>query len=188
MPRTDTPCEIFRPGRNLPHNECECGWMRIEHSAINRIPFTMKPGGRFPSESLVEVPHSQRFGNFVPPAANDPRQEQMDVWVKRLAELNRSRDYLQSLLVQIGEMFGKASHTADDGSYSSDVIVSKVPDLVRELLATKGFASARLPVPQQPPSTVPDAEAKAFTKATRKARQPQTVYPDNEKGDSPEKE
>ena len=156
MPKTNEPCDTFRPGRNLPHNECECGWMRIDH-ATKHVPLVV-----FGQQTVDEV--------------------------ESINQISIDRNYYRMLLIQVGEMFGKAAHIAEDGTYERQVIIDKVPELVRELLAAKGFPGARFPKPQQPPSTVPDAEAKEFTKAARKSRKPETLYADNEQGDTPAKE
>lgn len=31
MPKSDSPCPVFRPGRSLPMGECECGWDKSIH-------------------------------------------------------------------------------------------------------------------------------------------------------------
>ena len=157
MPKSTVACELFRPGRDLPHNECECGWMRNEHT-----------------------------GRMLPEQISDPNAE-IAAWMETAAAAQRNTDFYRSLLIEIGELFGRAAHISDDGSYQADVLIAKVPDLVKELLATKGFASARLPMPQQPPATVPATEIKAFTETTR-TRRSKNVYSESDKGDSPVKE
>jgi hypothetical protein len=42
--------------------------------------------------------------------------------------------YYRGLLVNIGEMFGADARTQDDGNIIDDVLVSKVPELVQELM------------------------------------------------------
>ena len=166
MPKTNEPCDTFRPGRNLPHNECECGWMRIDHATKNVPPVV--------------------FG-----------QQPVDE-VESINQISIDRNYYRMLLIQIGEMFGKAAHIAGDGTYQRDVIVEKVPDLVRELLTAKGFKSARLPFPP-PAMPVPSEQkvfldavattgAKASVETVQIARTAQTLYADNEQGDTPAKE
>ena len=113
----------------------------------------------------------------------------MSAWAKNTV---KAVDFYESCeyraCQEIGELFGLAAHIGDDGIPRPEIQIAKLPSLVRELLSAKGFASARLPMPQQPPSSVSAGEAKAFTKVAWKAREPQTLYSDIDKGDSPKKE
>lgn len=50
------------------------------------------------------------------------------------AEMHRNCEFYQGLVTQIGEMFGVAAHTCDDGSISDSVLALKVPELVAAAL------------------------------------------------------
>ena len=58
-------------------------------------------------------------------------------WMETAAQESRNRDYYRGLLINIGELFGNDAHIADDGSYSTDVLCAKVPDLVTERINRK---------------------------------------------------
>ena len=160
MPKADSPCAVFSPGRSLPHNECECGWMRIDHGKdIHPIPI---------------------------PTVTDVQE-----WKKiaeKEAELSHS---YSSILTDIGQLFGTAAFV--DGKLD----FAKLPELVKDMLAVKGFHFARLPFP---PTEMPlPAEQKAFLDAVATtgskasietvqiAGNPQTLYPLVE-GNLPKKE
>jgi hypothetical protein len=64
---------------------------------------------------------------------------QADAWMETARQHCRNEVYYRDLLVRIGEMFGDAGKTSDDGSVQQDVICAKVPELVRALI-TKGSA------------------------------------------------
>ena len=133
MPKTDSPCSEFSPGRSLPLHECECGWMRIDHKKPEEMPIPL------------------------PMAAEQVKE----VATKLLSE---TCDKYRAILIQIGELFGQAAYVNDVGTQQPEMNLAKLPDLVKELLAVKGFKSARIP------------------------KKAQTVYPDSEQGESPKKE
>lgn len=56
-----------------------------------------------------------------------------EAWKETAAMYGRNADYYRGLLVQIGEGFGVAARTSDDGSVQADVLVAKVPELVADL-------------------------------------------------------
>jgi len=58
-------------------------------------------------------------------------------WIDYAAQAQRNSDFYQGIVRQIGEMFGDASKTSDDGSLQDDVLALKVPELVKELLSAR---------------------------------------------------
>ena len=56
-------------------------------------------------------------------------------WLDTAAQNQRNADFYRGLVVEVGEMFGEAAKTSDDGSRQDSVLALKVPELVRELLA-----------------------------------------------------
>jgi hypothetical protein len=56
------------------------------------------------------------------------------VWEELLAQEIRNKEYYQSVLVEIGTLIGKDAYVSDDGSVQDQVLVAKLPDLVRELV------------------------------------------------------
>ena len=118
MPKADSPCAVFSPGRNLPHNECECGWMRIDHGKdIHPIPI---------------------------PTVTDVQE-----W-KKIAEKEAELSHSYSaILTDIGQLFGTAAFV--DGKMD----FAKLPELVKDMLAVKGFGKSRLPEPLPPANPEP---------------------------------
>lgn len=55
-------------------------------------------------------------------------------WMEDAARYARNADFYRSIVVEIGEMFGDAAKTSDDGSLQDDVLALKVPGLVRRAL------------------------------------------------------
>lgn len=65
-----------------------------------------------------------------------------DMWIETAAMFSRNEDYYRGLVDEIGELFGREAHIADDGSYSQDILRAKVPELVRALVkVTSNFRS-----------------------------------------------
>jgi hypothetical protein len=56
-------------------------------------------------------------------------------WREMAREYSNSSDFYRGIVVQIGEMFGEAARTSDDGSIQSGVLALKVPELVKAALA-----------------------------------------------------
>jgi len=56
-------------------------------------------------------------------------------WREAAAQYARNEDFYRGIVRQIGEMFGEAARTSDDGSVQEDVLALKVPELVEALLA-----------------------------------------------------
>jgi hypothetical protein len=58
--------------------------------------------------------------------------------IRALTEIARqhagNEEFYHSIVVQIGEMFGEAAKTSDDGSVQQDVLALKVPELVEDLI------------------------------------------------------
>lgn len=76
----------------------------------------------------VDPPSSGNADDFVHTV------ESSRAWMAHAAGYARDVDFYRGLVVQIGEMLGKAAYTADDGSISEDVLCIKVPELVRMAL------------------------------------------------------
>lgn len=55
-------------------------------------------------------------------------------WKETAAQAQSNADYYRGLLVQCGEAFGDLAKTADDGKLGPDVLVAKLPELVRHML------------------------------------------------------
>ena len=60
---------------------------------------------------------------------------ELDSWRGMAKEMSDNRDYCLGLVVEIGGLFGVEARTQDDGGVVEDVLVSKVPELVRNALA-----------------------------------------------------
>jgi hypothetical protein len=55
-------------------------------------------------------------------------------WLEFGAQMEDGSKFYQGIVRQIGEMFGDAAKTSDDGSLQDDVLALKVPELVRASL------------------------------------------------------
>ena len=55
-------------------------------------------------------------------------------WRVEAEQTADNRDYYRSIVLEIGEFFGAAARTSDDGSIQQNVLCAKVPSLVRDLL------------------------------------------------------
>lgn len=54
-------------------------------------------------------------------------------WIDSAAQFSRNEEFYRGLIQKIGEGFGIAAKTCDDGGISEDVLVTKVPELVDKL-------------------------------------------------------
>lgn len=55
-------------------------------------------------------------------------------WIEEAAMYSRNADFYRNIVIEIGEMFGDAAKTSDDGSLQEGILALKVPELVRESL------------------------------------------------------
>ena len=53
-----------------------------------------------------------------------------DNWRETAAQNQRNTDFYRDLITKMGEQFGVAARTSDDGSIQEDVLALKVPELV----------------------------------------------------------
>jgi hypothetical protein len=65
-------------------------------------------------------------------------------WMDAAAMFNRNSDFYRGIVVQIGEMFGEAAKTSDDGSVQQDVLALKVPELVASLRSALAAAQEEI--------------------------------------------
>lgn len=56
------------------------------------------------------------------------------LWMSTGEQYARNADFYQNIVIEIGEMFGDAAKTSDDGNIGDCVLALKVPGLVRETL------------------------------------------------------
>ncbi len=56
-------------------------------------------------------------------------------WMDSAAQFSRNEAFYHGIVTQIGEMFGEAAKTSDDGSIQEDVLALKVPELVAGLIS-----------------------------------------------------
>ncbi len=56
-------------------------------------------------------------------------------WMDSAAQFSRNEEFYRGIVTQIGEMFGEAAKTSDDGSIQEDVLALKVPELVAALIS-----------------------------------------------------
>jgi len=92
---------------------------------------------RWGIDHIIEVEKKRALS--APPAAEpfdgDPIEGTGQAkWREMAREYSNSSDFYRGIVVQIGEMFGEAARTSDDGSIQSDVLALKVPELVKAAL------------------------------------------------------
>lgn len=64
-------------------------------------------------------------------------------WIETAASFQASSDYYRNKLVEIGAMFGDDAKRRDDGTLSDDVLVAKLPEVVRKYRVDQAVTSAR---------------------------------------------
>lgn len=69
----------------------------------------------------------------VEPVLVEAVAKRIAMWMESAAQFSDGSTYYRGLLVKCGEALGEAAYTCDDGTKSLDVLVAKVPELVREL-------------------------------------------------------
>jgi hypothetical protein len=57
-------------------------------------------------------------------------------WLDTAAMFHRNQEFYQGIVRDIGNVFGVAARTSDDGSVQDDVLALRVPELVKELHAS----------------------------------------------------
>jgi hypothetical protein len=80
------------------------------------------------------------------PALNEMGRikNERDAWVETAAQAHRSREFYMDILHQVGDMFGVAARTSDDGSIQEHVLALRVPELVENALEVQAEAVALL--------------------------------------------
>jgi hypothetical protein len=81
-------------------------------------------------------------------AIDDAKLDQLtrerDAWIETARQHARNEDFYRGIVTQIGEMFGEAARTSDDGSVQQSVLALKVPELVADERAkSEGLTSER---------------------------------------------
>lgn len=71
-------------------------------------------------------------------------ENERDAWIETARQHARNEDFYRGVVRQIGELFGDAAKTSDDGSVQQDVLALKVPELVVGLKATNAELLAAL--------------------------------------------
>jgi len=97
------------------------------------------PGRDLPQGICATCGFQRRQHGGIPVTVNDDTP--MILTPSRLEVAETERDRYKMILTEVGELFGKAAYEAHQMRFD------KLPELVKELLAVKGFAAARLPFP-----------------------------------------
>lgn len=78
------------------------------------------------------------FKNFLVDIEKDKLAQQVKTllasWIETAAEFDSNSNFYHGIVIQIGEMFGEAAKTSDDGSVQQDVLALKVPELVKNII------------------------------------------------------
>lgn len=70
----------------------------------------------------------------------DRLRAERDAWTETAAQHARNEEFYRGIVTQIGDGFGVAARTADDGSVMEDVLALLVPELVTQLRAERDAA------------------------------------------------
>ena len=81
-------------------------------------------------------------------ALTRPLQGPLQDWLETAAQFQRNAEFYHGIVTEIGEMFGTAAKTSDDGSIQDSVLALKVPELVRAALAPPPEEAASEPSEQ----------------------------------------
>lgn len=82
---------------------------------------------------MFEKPAHEVLNKLQPLATQIQRER--DFWMEDAARHLRNECFYRDLIVKIGEPFGVAAYTSDDGSVQQDVLALRVPELVDKLRA-----------------------------------------------------
>lgn len=63
--------------------------------------------------------------------------KRLATWMDEAARQMRNVEFYRGIVVQIGEMFGDAAKTSDDGTVQEDVLALRVPELVQALIQSR---------------------------------------------------
>jgi hypothetical protein len=84
------------------------------------------------------------------PALAEAVAKRIAAWMNTAAEQCRGLEFYRGIIVKVGEPFGDAAKTSDDGSIQADVLALKVPELVDGLRAERDSLKATLSALDQP--------------------------------------
>lgn len=74
--------------------------------------------------------------DYYPADETDPEKLRymLEGWIESAASAENGCRFYRNIITEIGEMFGEAAKTSDDGSIQDSVLVLKVPELVAALI------------------------------------------------------
>ena len=122
--------------------------LRAEVETARRTANYWKANGNEANKEIDRLRGTTSF-EAVPKEAYDPLREVVgpmvdnesigmvpkstDAWFNTARQYANDMDFYRKLVIEIGELFGDAAKTCDDGSMAESVLALKVPELVREL-------------------------------------------------------
>lgn len=97
--------------------------------------YTVKALNVYDSSSSVEFREVGGLFNPVQFAPADaPETCERSPWEETAAHFCRNMEYYRGLVDRIGRAIGPEAYTADDGTFSDDVLRAKVPEIIERLL------------------------------------------------------
>jgi len=80
--------------------------------------------------------HASKIGNLLEEKNKEleAAKNERDAWEDSAAQFHRNSEWLRGLLEETGKMLGYKCYTCDDGTIMDEPFVSKVPELVSELI------------------------------------------------------
>jgi hypothetical protein len=100
-------------------------------------------GGRLLVAAKNHIAESERRA-LRAEAERDEAKRLAAAWEDSAAQFCRNECFYRDIIVKIGEPFGIAAKTSDDGSVQQDVLTLKVPELVAALRESARLAEAKL--------------------------------------------
>jgi len=121
----------------------------IQQRALNAMRLYIQKSNRGQAVSLQEV-IADALTDQVAESDTERKAEverltnERNAWTDTAAFHSRNEDYYHGLLNQIGEMFGDAAKTQDDGGLVEDVLCIKVPKLVAAAMFERDSLHAQI--------------------------------------------
>lgn len=139
---------------------CECG--NTGHVTYEPHALPTTSGTPDPRKGLPNSQQQNKFMTYIEEARqiaaqcwcdDETKHIEMDValaeavatriatWMDSAAQFSRNEAFYHGIVTQIGEMFGDAAKTSDDGSIQQDVLALRVPELVAAIIQSNAKLS-----------------------------------------------
>ena len=120
-----------------------------KNPAPKKVRATRKPAIRLADYDKLQAAPKRKPEPMVDHHAMGLVPKSTVAWYDTSLQYARDMEFYRGLVTEIGEMFGDAAKTSDDGSLQDSVLALKVPELVRSIL-WKPLTSTKLESPAPP--------------------------------------